>query len=150
MSRLVPYAGGAAPPPGTIRAASEDPPNRPTPAADRIEAISKYVPAEILAFYVPIVPAINLLQHEAWRPPIQWAAFALAWLLVPVYFVWIAQGDRRRWRQVALSSLAFPIWAYVTGALKGPLAPWYEDAIGVILLLAFSLASAFLLPDRKT
>lgn len=143
MSRLVPYAGG--PPTAILFASGRTPP---TPSRDRIEALAKFVPAEILAFYVPIVPAISLLRNPDWIPWFHWLAFLLAWILVPIYFIWVAEGDRRRVRQALVSTLAFPIWAYVTNRTIGPLAPWYEDALGVIVMLLFSLATAFLLPRR--
>jgi len=155
MSRLVPYGGGTST--GVVVASGNASPavvaagavNGQTPARDRIEALAKYVPAEILAFYVPAVPAISLLKHPAWVPWAHWAAFLVAWALVPLYFHSIGKHDARRNRQMFVSSLAFPIWAYVSNRTIGPLAPWYDDAFGVLLMLGFSLATAFLLPERQ-
>ncbi|HET7154845.1 MAG TPA: hypothetical protein VFI87_05715 [Hyphomicrobiaceae bacterium] len=145
MSRLVPYTpfGGK-----VATAAAADPGGGPSPTKDRIEAVSKYVPAEILAFYIPAVPAINLLQHAEWIPALQWVAFAVSWLLVPIYFRWVAAGDPRGGLQALVSSVAFPVWAYATNKAVGPLAPWYDEAAALLLLLVFSLVSAFLLPKR--
>ncbi|WP_321867133.1 hypothetical protein [Paraburkholderia tropica] len=146
MSRLVPYSGGS---PAAVTAASSGTLPH-TPPLDRIEAIAKYVPAEILAFYVPVVPTITMLRHhQEWIPGLQWGAFFLAWVLVPTYFWRIGSGDDRRMFQVIVSTIAFPVWAYVTNRTIGPLAPWYDDALGVVLMLVFSLATAFVLPNRR-
>ena len=146
MSRLVPFKGGPA---GNAKIVGAGAPNDPTPTRDRIEAISKYVPAEILAFYVPVVPAITLIKRVEWQSPLQWAAFLFAWVLVPAYFLWIGKDDQRRKLQAAVSSAAFPIWAYVTNRNQGPLASWYDDAFAVVLMLLFSLGTAFILPKRS-
>lgn len=145
MSRLVPYRGGL-PAAASAAAVAEGEPHTPVP--DRIEAVAKYVPAEILAFYVPAVPAIALLHHSEWKPWLHWAAFLISWTLVPLYFLWIGKGDDRRGRQILVSSIAFPIWAYSTNRTIGPFADYYDDALGVILMLVFSLVTAFILPQR--
>ena len=145
MSRLVPYDRGGRPAglqDDEIASPSD------TPLKDRIEAISKYVPAEILAFYVPAVPTINLLKAKDLIPAIQWGAFILAWLLIPIYFWWIAKGDQRLPRQILVSVVAFPIWAFVTNRELGPLGAVYDESLGLLLLLVFSLLTAFLLPRR--
>jgi hypothetical protein len=154
MSRLIPYAHrGMTPSPrasaGAAAAAAEAVEDVPgTPTQDRIEAIAKYIPAEILAFYVPVVPAIELLKNAQVHRPLQWFAFGLAWVLVPIYFLWIGKDDARKWNQIILSSLAFPIWAYATNRELGILGAYYEAAGALILLLFFSLLTAFLLPRK--
>ncbi len=142
MSRLVPYARSARP-----GMQADDAPGNAGPALkDRIEAISKYIPAEILAFYVPVVPTINLIKPDTHNLTLQWVVFVLAWVLVPVYFFWIAKGDQRLPRQIAISSAAFPIWAFVTNRELGPFGGIYQEAIALMLLMGFSLLTAFLLP----
>jgi hypothetical protein len=154
MSRLVPYArhGAESSPkraPAGAAAEARTAATAPgTPTQDRIEAVAKYIPAEILAFYVPVVPAIELLKNAQLHPVLQQIAFWLCWALVPAYFLWIGKGDDRKWRQVVLSTLAFPIWAYATNRELGVLGHYYEAAGALILLLFFSLISAFLLPKK--
>lgn len=165
MSRLVPYAGGSAAAASATGARREGvvrgdaaavqtgggvAVSSGTPPQDRIAAVGAYIPAEILAFYVPVVPAIELLKTQALHHPLQWFAFLLAWALVPVYFLWIGKGDERRARQVAISSIAFPIWAYATNRDIGPFGSYYDAAGALILLLVFSLLTAFLLPKKTT
>jgi len=145
MSRFVPYKGGPLANGKIVAAGASD---SDTPIKDRIEAISKYIPAEILAFYVPAVSAVALVKNSTWHSPLHWLIFVLAWALVPVYFLSIDKEDDRRKLQAWVSSLAFPIWAYVTNRSVGPLGQWYDDAIGMIVMLLFSLLTAFILPKR--
>jgi hypothetical protein len=156
MSRLVPYAnkGTTASPgagPGAAAATDVSADKAPgTPAQDRIEAIAKYIPSEILAFYVPVVPAIELLKNASVHAVLQKIAFWLAWILVPIYFLWIGNKDARKWRQVSLSTFAFPIWAYATNRELGIFGAYYEAPGALILLLLFTLLTAFLLPKRQS
>jgi hypothetical protein len=153
MSRLVPYAnkGMVVTPGGREGAAAEANIDQApgTPTQDRIEAVAKYIPSEILAFYVPAVPAIELLKDAALHPVLQKFVFWLAWVLVPVYFLWIGKKDERKWRQIGLSTLAFPIWAYATNRELGVTGAYYDAPGAVILLLFFSLLTAFLLPNKQ-
>lgn len=145
MSRLVPYSH-AAPPGMQADAASGD---QDPQLKQRIEAISKYIPAEILAFYVPVVPTINMIKPADYTGLLQWAAFILAWALIPIYFIWIAKGDQRLPRQIAVSCIAFPIWAFVTNRNLGPFGNLYQEAVALVLLMGFSLLTAFLLPSLQ-
>lgn len=142
MSRLVPYRdatigqdagpGGVAP-----------------PVSARLEAIGKFVPAEILAFYLPASGAAVLAGADLamW---LQWITFFIGWFAVPAYFLWIARGDERGWRQALVSWVAFPIWVMASNAFW-PLRPWIlpNPALALWLLAVFSLLSAFLLPTRN-
>jgi hypothetical protein len=116
----------------------------------RIAAVGAYIPAEILAFYVPVVPAIELLKMQGLRAPLQWIMFFVSWVLVPAYFLWIGKGDDRRARQATISAIAFPIWAYATNREIGIFGSYYDAAGALILLLLFSLLTAFLLPKKGT
>jgi hypothetical protein len=160
MSRLVPYrnrlATRATAPAARREGAQPEAAPAPqdtggrTPVEDRIAAVAAYIPAEILAFYVPAVQAIELLKNPGWHGPGQWIALGISWVLVPVYFLWIGRNDDRRWQQVLLSTLAFPIWAYATNRDIGVYASYYDPQLSTLLLLVFSLATAFLLPKKAS
>jgi hypothetical protein len=114
VSRLVPYAGSSAARKTPVGAAS---PASQTPSAeDRLEAVAKYIPGEILAFFLPATSAVEMLARER-RPLAHWVVFGLSCALVPVYFRWVAHGDPRGARQIAISTLAFPVWALLTAFL---------------------------------
>lgn len=148
MSRLVPYAGAnAARDNDAFGAANQKQPTGAASTKDRLEAVAKYVPGEILAFFLPVVSAIELLPAEERRAG-HWIAFIVSWVLVPIYMKWVAGADQRGPQQIAVSTVAFPIWAYATNREIGALGPWFSEPRALIVLLCFSLLTAFLLPKR--
>lgn len=141
MSRLVPYETGE-----DSIAQSEVGKAAPL-GAKQLEALAKYVPAEILAFYIPAAGAAK--DAGSWAEPLSWISFLIGWIVVPIYIWWIAQGDRRWKLQAVVSSLAFPIWV-IASNIFWPV-PFVEEnrAFGLWLLALFSLGSAFALPRDK-
>lgn len=142
MSRLVPYRSQG----GKILQ-DQVGPGGDTPPAARLEAVGKFVPAEILAFYLPASGAAQVAQASL-VPVLQWLTFFIGWAAVPVYMLWIAEGDERGGRQAIVSSIAFPIWV-MASATFWPIPYMARDAgLALWLLALFSLVTAFLLPSK--
>ena len=96
-------------------------PALPAPAPDNyLERIAKYVPFEVLAFFI----SINAILEQAVKSGgkaavmaglpvalVSQGALLVALILVPL-FVWYVREEGDAWRMNALvSTLAFPFWA---------------------------------------
>ena len=97
------------------------------PIADNyLERITKYVPAEVIAFFI----FINAILDQAMKTggksammagfpvmTIATGALALGIVLTPL-FVWYVREEGDAWLTNAfVSTLAFPFWAYAIGAV---------------------------------
>jgi hypothetical protein len=152
MSRLIPYAGSSrrSVSETVVEAVPAAAGTQVTPSGqDRLESIAKYVPAEVLAFYLPAVNAVEMMTKEAkeWQTVLHRGIFAIAWLGVAAYFKWIAKGDARAVRQIIVSTIAFPIWVYATNRNVGVFANFYNDGASLLVLLTFSFICGFLVPQ---
>src|SRR5262245_6933847 len=97
------------------------------PAADNyLERIAKYVPGEVLAFFV----FINVILEQAVKSGGKAAAMAgvpvstvavgalLVGLVLTPLFVWYVREEDDAWiTNACVSTLAFPFWAYALGAV---------------------------------
>jgi hypothetical protein len=146
MSRLVPYAGSYEPQRPGVAADGSAAPVSASPR-ERLEAIAKFVPAEVLAFYLPGVNVVQMFpaEQQTW---LHRGLFALAWLGVLAYFRWIAAGDARGPRQIVVSVLAFPIWVYATNRDVGVFGAIYKEPTALLLLLVFTFVCSFLVPQK--
>jgi len=118
-----------------------------------LERIAKYVPAEVLAFFI----FINAILDQAVKsggpsatmagvPVMTIAAGALvvAMLLVPVFF-WYVRAEGDAWITNALVSFfAFPFWAYAIGAIA--FADYHDGNLAAMLLATFTVVSGLVSP----
>jgi hypothetical protein len=112
----------------------------PAPAAPRVDdylgRLLKYIPAEIVGFYLV---AAGLISPQPGTPNITglWVVFALGFVLCVLYF-WIAtsrdEGKRPLWSQVILATIAYPVWVFAIG---GPFVSfsWYRSSVASIVLV---------------
>jgi hypothetical protein len=124
------------------------------PAKQYFERIGQYVPAEIIAGYTTLnaVLLTVTLDMQFWA---YLFSFLLCWGLTPVYFHLIAaRSDKPSLKkQMIVSAIAFPIWAYNIDAGKGifgKLGPHvYQQGLAAAALVAFSLISGCIIPRKK-
>jgi hypothetical protein len=82
-----------------------------------------------------------------------WIVAACAWIFVPFYF-WFAttrDGKPPLKTQVALATIAFPVWVFAIGGLPVTSWPWYNEHeyIGSIVLMFVTVAFGLIQPSRR-
>ncbi|MDQ6891093.1 MAG: hypothetical protein M3167_00225 [Acidobacteriota bacterium] len=105
---------------------------------DYLGRLVKYIPAEAIALYLAGIRIVGDQSHDA----VGWGIFAACLLLTPFYLAGAtrdpAQGKGPLWEQVALATIAFPVWAFNVGG--GPFDRWQHaptdlHAVGALALL---------------
>jgi hypothetical protein len=125
-----------------------------TPLADNyLERVAKYVPGEVLAFFI----FINAILEQAVRTggktammagvPVTTVAFGavvIGVVLTPL-FVWYVREDGDAWfTNAVVSTLGFPFWAYALGAAA--FTDYWDGNLAVILLATFTVVSGLVAP----
>jgi hypothetical protein len=116
-----------------------------TTAINSLEQVTRYIPTEVVTFYVALIGAMH--QAHASRCA-QWIAFGITLALIPVG-IWCilaaklrAKGNplplspkRWPWWKIIAALVAFTVWAYALPA--GPFAGYscYNAAYGSVALL---------------
>jgi hypothetical protein len=118
--------------------------------AEYAERIAKYVPAEVIAAYLTLLPIVlGGSDPDTHRRTILLAViFGLGVLFTPAY-LWRfrAQGNAKLYHFV-ISTLAFVIWAYsIPEGLFDDVGA-YDKVIAPILLVVFTLVSGLFAPDQ--
>jgi len=121
-----------------------------------LERIAKYVPAEVLAFFV----FINVILEQAVKTGGQAAAMAgvpvttvaqgalMVGLVLTPMFVWYVREDGDAWITNAfVSTLAFPFWAYALGAVA--FTDYWDGNLAAILLATFTVVSGLISPRAR-
>src|SRR5581483_9705673 len=117
--------------------------------------ITKYVPGEVLAFFV----FINVILEQAKKTGGKDAAMAgvpitavaqgalLVGLVLTPLFVWYVRREGDAWITNAfVSTLAFPFWAYALGAVA--FSDYWDGNLAAILLATFTVMSGLISPPR--
>jgi hypothetical protein len=119
-----------------------------------LERAVKYVPAEVIAFSM-VVNAIfdqalknsgqNAVMAGLPVTSIAWAALIVGLILTPVY-CWHIRTEDDAWIINALvSTVAFPFWAYLTGAVA--FADFHDGNLAAILVMTFTAVSGLIKPS---
>lgn len=137
-----------------------------------LERVAKYVPAEIVAFFI----FVNLILSDAidkeivnatpesyptllkqalqnatmaginvWA--ISWVAVGVGLVMIPLYLVSLrdpADPEERIGLNIVMAMAAFPVWAYAVDAVA--FRPWHDGALASIVLATFSLISGAVSP----
>jgi hypothetical protein len=121
-------------------------------AQDYAERVAKYVPAEVIAAYLTLLPIV-LAQSDAdtaRRTNLLALIFFLGVVFTPLY-LWRFPGELKvKWFHLVLSTAAFALWTY---SIRGG---WLEDVglydnvVAPILLVAFTLASGLIAPTESS
>ena len=121
-----------------------------------LERIAKYVPGEVLAFFI----FINAILDQAARTGGAGASMAgipvstvaqgsliVCMILVPL-FVWYVREKGDAWLTNAfVSTLAFPFWAYALGATA--FSDYWDGNLAAILLATFTVVSGLVSPRAR-
>ncbi len=124
---------------------------------DYLIRMAKYVPAEILGFSM-LVNAILAQAMVAGGGTATMAGFPvsgiavgalIAGIILTPLFCWYVREDGDAWAVNAIvSTVAFPFWSYLMGAVA--FAKFHDGNLAVILILTFTAVSGLVtpLPDR--
>lgn len=126
------------------------------PAADNyLERVAKYVPGEVLAFFV----FINVILEQAVKSGGKAAAMAgvpvstvavgalLVGLVLTPLFVWYVREEDDAWiTNACVSTVAFPFWAYALGAVA--FNDVWDGNLAAIMLATFTVVSGLISPPR--
>jgi hypothetical protein len=123
------------------------------PGDTYLERMVKYVPGEVLAFFM----LINAILDQAMKsggadaamagvpvPIIATGALILGCALTPL-FCWYVRQDGDAWIVNAIvSTVAFPFWAYLMGAVA--FATHHDGNLAAILVMSFTVMSGLIAP----
>ncbi len=126
------------------------------PGDNYLERMAKYVPAEIIAFSM----VINSILDQAMKTggknavmagfpvtSIATGALVLALVLTPL-FCWYVREDGDAWVINAfVSTIAFPFWAYLMGAVA--FAEHHDGNLAAIAVLTFTVVSGLISPRAR-
>jgi hypothetical protein len=128
-----------------------------TDTDDYTTRIVKYIPAEVVAFYLAadklFVKAANVVNANIAEIFVNdhlryfsIAVFVIGLIGTPLYIYQQATDDDPWQVQAGVSTVAFVIWAY---AIQGQIfTPFYSSAIAAFLILVFTFASGFVKPGK--
>jgi hypothetical protein len=142
---------------GDVAPAAEAAPAGQVTVDDYATRIVKYVPAEVVAFYLaadklfaqaPALTGANLAEIFVAKN-LYWfsvAVFVLGLIGTPLY-LWRQAGPGDPWQvHAGVSTVAFVIWAYAVQG--GIFVPIYSAAIAGLLVLVFTFVSGFIKPNK--
>jgi uncharacterized Tic20 family protein len=123
------------------------------PGDNYLERTVKYIPGEVLGFSL----LINAILDQAMKSGgpnaamaglpitvIATGALVIGLILTPL-FCWYVRKDGDAWMlNAAVSTLAFPFWAYLMGAVA--FANFHDGNLAVILVLTFTVISGLVSP----
>jgi hypothetical protein len=126
------------------------------PPDNYLERIAKYVPGEVLAFFI----FINVILEQAVKTggeaammaglpvtTVAEGALVIGLILTPL-FVWYVREEGDAWGTNAfVSTLAFPFWAYALGAVA--FEDHWDGNLAAILLATFTVVSGLITPRAK-
>jgi hypothetical protein len=124
------------------------------PTDGYLQRVAKYVPAEVLAFFILINAIIDQTIKNAGAAAtmahipamfVAIGALIAAMVVVPVY-VWYVHKEGDAWITNAyVSFLAFPVWAYAIGAIA--FGEYRDGNLAAILLTVFTALSGLIVPS---
>lgn len=126
------------------------------PGDNYLERVVKYVPAEIIAGSI----LINSILDQAMKsggPNASMAGFSVSSIAVVALLFglvltplvcWYVRQDGDAWvTHAVVSTIAFPFWAYLTGAVV--FANHHDGNLAVILVLTFTAVSGLVAPRER-
>jgi hypothetical protein len=114
---------------------------------DYLDRVARYVPAEILAAYLTLLPIVLGTTKADPKLRIGLLAvilFGLALLNLP-YISRMAKPNQPKQKQMIVSTLAFLAWTYSIGGFWSQLG-LYHEAIAAIVIVFVSLGSGLIIP----
>jgi len=99
-----------------------------------LQNLVKLIPVEIIALFAVIK---GLIPETASEVSV-WIVFVILFVLVPFYVIFAMKV--KKWDQIILMTLAFPIWTFAIGGVPGTLGiAWFEPWMMSVLLALFTL-----------
>jgi hypothetical protein len=124
---------------GAVAAAPAPSPQKPDEYRDRLV---KYIPADIVAIYLSLLALIKAANPD--KTPIitiEWVIFGIIFVVSVPWQTRVMKIDK--WRQVAIGTVAFVLWAITLGdPFATSWSAWYQPLYGSIVLMLFT----FLIP----
>ena len=127
------------------------------PGDNYLERMVKYIPAEVIGFSL----IINAILDQAMKAGRSDAAMAgvpimviatgalLAGCILTPLFCWYVRGEGDAWLvNAVVSTVAFPFWAYLMGAVA--FTKFHDGNLAVILILTFTAVSGLVAPVADT
>ncbi len=121
-----------------------------------LERMVKYVPAEVVAFSMVINAILDQAVQTGGKTAVMagfpvssiaQGALIVALILTPL-FCWYVREDGDAWILNAfVSTLAFPFWAYLMGAVA--FADHHDGNLAAILVLTFTVVSGLISPRPR-
>jgi hypothetical protein len=127
------------------------------PGDDFLTRTVKYIPGEVLGFFM-LVNAILSQAMVAGGDNASMAGFSvtsiatgalIVGLILTPLFCWYVRGDGDAWiTNAVVSTIAFPFWAYLMGAVA--FAKFHDGNLAAILIMTFTAVSGLVapLPDQ--
>jgi hypothetical protein len=126
------------------------------PSDSYLERMVKYIPAETIAFTM-VINAIfaqavlnsgpNATMAGVPVNTIAWFALTVGLILTPL-LCWYVHKNGDAWIvNAVVSTLAFPFWAYLMGAVE--FADFHDGNLAVILVLTFTAVSGLVTPPSR-
>lgn len=116
-------------------------------AKDYLDRVARYVPAEILAAYLtllPIVVATTKTEASLRNGLLAVVLFGLLLINIP-YLLRATPVGAPRLKHIVVSTLAYLVWTYSIGGFWTALG-FYREAVAAILIVFVSLGSGLVIP----
>jgi hypothetical protein len=120
------------------------------PVKEYLERVAKYVPAEIIAAYLTLLPIVAGTTDEdtTMRTRLYFIILVGSVVLTPLYFRFMANATQPKRLQMLVSTIAFVIWAYSLGGWFAD-QDIYHEGVAAILLVFFTLISGLVAPKSE-
>src|ERR1700721_314301 len=113
------------------------------PGDNYVERMIKYIPGEVIGFSM-LINAILDQAQKAGGPGAAMAGLPIGCILTPL-FCWYVREDGDAWMvNAVVSTIAFPFWAYLMGAVA--FAGIHDGNFAAILVLTFTVISGLISP----
>jgi hypothetical protein len=114
-----------------------------------LDRLVKYIPADVIAFYLAVQAGVAQLDSLAQKRITAWIVFLF---FLGATAVWLRKQGVARTAQIVVSMLAFAVWAFATSG--GPLSGTDAGAkiaaqYGPIIVPMFTFAAAIVEPEEK-
>jgi hypothetical protein len=127
---------------------------RPRSAGDGyLERVAKYVPGEVLAFFIVINAILNQVVQAGGKGAsmagipvmiVAQVAFFVCLILVPLFVSYVRERGDAWIINAVVSTVAFPFWAYAIGATA--FLDYWDGNLAAITLVTFTVASGLISP----
>jgi hypothetical protein len=143
MSRLVDAA-----PPGVTAFSGQ---SRDKATKDYAERVAKYVPAEVIAAYLALVPlVIGTTEADTdLRDGLLLLVLVGCTIFTPLYLNRLAESGRPKRLHLIVATIAFVIWSYSIGGFFTEV-DLYHEAIAGITVAFYTLGAGLLVPTQGT